>query len=218
MPPPRRSSPRPCCVPSGSWPRRPGIRAVYKGAIVVDAASGQVLFEDHADEVSPPASMTKLMTFAVLDDRIRQRRPRPADAPSRSRPPTRRSACSRTARASGSGPGEVFPVEELIYAMMIQSANDAAYALAHAAAGSVPAFVDWMNAKARALGMSAHDVPDAPTGCRRPSRRIADGDLTTPARLRDPLPLPPPPHGHPQVHLGQDAPLRGRAPLSARRR
>src|SRR5882762_927288 len=42
----------------------------YKGAIVMEAATGNVLFEDHADIVSPPASMTKLMTFAVLTDKI----------------------------------------------------------------------------------------------------------------------------------------------------
>src|ERR1019366_8530966 len=40
----------------------------YKGAIVTDAATGAVLFERNADEVSPPASMTKLMTYAVLVD------------------------------------------------------------------------------------------------------------------------------------------------------
>ena len=43
----------------------------YKGAISVDAATGAVLFEDNADAVSPPASMTKLMTYAVLCDAIR---------------------------------------------------------------------------------------------------------------------------------------------------
>ena len=50
--------------------------------------------------------------------------------------------------------GEVFSVEELIYAMMIQSANDAAWALARFTAGSVSTFVGSMNAKARALGMT----------------------------------------------------------------
>ena len=44
----------------------------YKGAIVMDAATGKVLFEDNADVISPPASMTKLMTFAVLEDHIRE--------------------------------------------------------------------------------------------------------------------------------------------------
>ena len=73
----------------------------------------------------------------------------------------------------------MFPVEELLYAMMIQSANDAAHALARFSAGSIEAFVDLMNAKARELGMtnttfrSPHGLPPA-------SRRIADGDLTTP--------------------------------------
>ena len=42
----------------------------YVGAIVIDAASGQTLFEDNADEQNPPASMTKLMTYAVLSDKL----------------------------------------------------------------------------------------------------------------------------------------------------
>ena len=42
----------------------------YKGAIVADAATGKVLFEDRADVVTPPASMAKLMTFAVAYDRL----------------------------------------------------------------------------------------------------------------------------------------------------
>src|SRR5687768_9421641 len=42
----------------------------YKGAIVMDAATGNVLFEDRADTISPPASMTKLMTFAIVHDQI----------------------------------------------------------------------------------------------------------------------------------------------------
>src|SRR5579864_5710779 len=46
--------------------------ASYKGAIATDAATGAVLFEDNADAMSPPASMTKLMTFAVLDDEIKK--------------------------------------------------------------------------------------------------------------------------------------------------
>src|SRR5271157_6342887 len=75
--------------------------------------------------------------------------------------------------------GETFPVEELIYAMMIQSANDAAYALAHKAGGTVAQFVARMNAKARELGM-AHSTFRTPHGYPTPSRRIADGDLSTP--------------------------------------
>jgi D-alanyl-D-alanine carboxypeptidase (penicillin-binding protein 5/6) len=60
---------------------------------------------------------------------------------------------------------ETFTVEDLLYALMIQSANDAAVALAEKVAGSTEAFVDLMNQKARALGMqnttfnSVHGLP-----------------------------------------------------------
>jgi D-alanyl-D-alanine carboxypeptidase (penicillin-binding protein 5/6) len=73
---------------------------------------------------------------------------------------------------------EVFPVEELLYAMMIQSANDAAYALARTASGSVDAFVELMNAKAHELGMT-HTKFRSPHGLPPANRVIADGDLTT---------------------------------------
>ena len=153
---------------------RPPVSGGYKGAIVLDAATGQVLFEDHADNVSPPASMTKLMTFAVLDDRLRAGG-LTLQTPVRITPADARIGGSQVYLDSR----ETFPVEELIYAMIVQSANDAAHALAHAAAGSVEAFVELMNAKARDLGMtrttfrSPHGLPPA-------SRRLADGDLTTP--------------------------------------
>ena len=60
------------CLAASARPTKLG--PVYKGAIVTDTASGAVLFQDNADEISPPASMTKLMTYAVLDDAIREGR------------------------------------------------------------------------------------------------------------------------------------------------
>lgn len=147
---------------------------VYKGAIVMDAATGNVLFERNADEISPPASMTKLMTFAVLHDKLAAGAIT-LDTPVR--------ITVEDARMAGTqvylDPRETFPVEELIYAMMIQSANDAAHALARAAGGSREAFVELMNAKAQALGMT-HTTFRSPHGLPPDSRKIADGDLTTP--------------------------------------
>jgi D-alanyl-D-alanine carboxypeptidase (penicillin-binding protein 5/6) len=145
---------------------------------VVDAASGAVVFEDHADEVSPPASMTKLMTFAVLNDAIQ------AGRLSLQTPITVAADDARVGMLKDSTSvwlrkGEVFPVEELIYAMMIQSANDAAYAVARTVSGSVPAFVGAMNGKARSLGMT-RTIFRTPNGLPVRSHRIADGDLTTP--------------------------------------
>lgn len=150
------------------------VEGVYTGAITVDAATGAVLFEENADGANPPASMTKLMTFAVLHDKL-------ADGSLTLQTPVQVDATD--AKMGGTqvylDPREVFPVEELIYAMMIQSANDASHALARAAAGSVPAFVDLMNAKARALGMT-HTTFRTPHGLPPPSRRVEDGDVSTP--------------------------------------
>ncbi|HWA87571.1 MAG TPA: D-alanyl-D-alanine carboxypeptidase family protein [Opitutus sp.] len=160
----RRAAPAPA-ADSGS---------AYKGAIIMDAATGKVLFEDHADEISPPASMTKLMTFAVICDKL-------ADHTLTLSTPVNIAVSDY--KMGGTqvylDPKETFPVEELIYAMMIQSANDAAHALARAAAGSIEGFVDLMNAKARELGMT-HTTFRSPHGLPPASRRIADGDLTTP--------------------------------------
>lgn len=150
----------------------------YKGAISTDAATGAVLFESNADAISPPASMTKLMTFAVLDDEIRHGAIS-LDTRVTITPEDARVGLLRKSTAVWLKQGEVFPVEELIYAMMIQSANDAAYALAHKAGGTVAQFVAKMNAKARELGMTRSTFR-TPNGYPPPSRRIADGDLSTP--------------------------------------
>jgi D-alanyl-D-alanine carboxypeptidase (penicillin-binding protein 5/6) len=117
----------------------------YKGAIVTDAATGAVLYEDRADYEGPPASMTKLMTFAVLHDKL------VAGSLSLAAPVRIMNEDNIGGTQVFLDPRETFPVEELIYAMMIQSANDASRALARFSAGSVPAFVELMNAKARQL-------------------------------------------------------------------
>jgi D-alanyl-D-alanine carboxypeptidase (penicillin-binding protein 5/6) len=148
--------------------------AAYRGAIVMDAASGNVLFEDRADIVSPPASMTKLMTFAVLYDRLA------AGALTLATPVK---VTDEDSKMGGTqvflDPRETFPVEELIFAMMIQSANDASYALARTAAGSADAFVQLMNAKAASLGMK-NTTFRTPHGLPPANRKTADGDLTSP--------------------------------------
>jgi D-alanyl-D-alanine carboxypeptidase (penicillin-binding protein 5/6) len=163
---------------SRARPTRPAANAetetAYKGAIAIDAHSGRVLFEDRADLVSPPASMTKLMTFAVVSDALR-RGSLALDTPVR--------VSAADARMGGTqvylDPRETFVVRELLFAMMVQSANDAAHALARTASGSVPAFVAAMNAKAAELGLK-DTVFRTPHGLPPASRRTADGDLTSP--------------------------------------
>ncbi len=132
----------------------------YVGAIVMDAATGRVIFEDNADTRGYPASMIKLMNLLIILDGIR------AGHLALDEPVT---VSARVSKMGGSQvylkEKEVFPVEELIYAMMVQSANDAALALATYYTGSEPVFVELMNKKARELGMkntkfySVHGLP-----------------------------------------------------------
>lgn len=135
-------------------------RSPYAGAIAVDAATGKCLFEDNADVKAYPASVTKLMTLLVILDAIEARE-------LRLREPVK--VTREAAKIGGSQvylrEGEVFPLEELIYALTVESANDAAVAMAIHYAGSKPAFVDMMNKRAREIGMkdtvfrSVHGLP-----------------------------------------------------------
>lgn len=151
--------------------------SAYKGAITIDAQTGQTLFEDNADVISPPASVTKLMTFFVVADRIKAGAIA-LDTPVKITP--------EDAKIGGTqvwlDPKETIKVDDLLYAMMIRSANDAANALARASAGSREAFVALMNEKAKALGMT-HTTFRSPHGLPPKDRKLDDSDLTTPRDL-----------------------------------
>jgi D-alanyl-D-alanine carboxypeptidase (penicillin-binding protein 5/6) len=135
-------------------------RNPYSGAIVVDAATGRVLFEDNADARGYPASITKLMVLLVILDAV------DANRLTLSEPVT---VTAKAARIGGSQvylkENEVFPVDELLYALIVQSANDAATALAIHYAGNKEAFVELMNRRAQEIGMrdtifrSVHGLP-----------------------------------------------------------
>jgi D-alanyl-D-alanine carboxypeptidase (penicillin-binding protein 5/6) len=132
----------------------------YTGAIVVDAASGKVLFEDDADRRGYPASVVKLMVLFVVLDAVESRH-LTLDEPV--------TVTAEAARIGGSQvylkENEMFTVDELLYALIVQSANDAATALAIHFAGSKQAFVGLMNQRAKEIGMrntvfhSVHGLP-----------------------------------------------------------
>jgi D-alanyl-D-alanine carboxypeptidase (penicillin-binding protein 5/6) len=131
--------------PSGSIARAP-----YLGAIVIDAASGQVLLEDHADIKGYPASVQKLMDLLIILERIQQGRL------------SLRDQVRVSAKAAQMPESHVdlkldesFSVEEMLYALMVKSANDAAVALAEKVAGTTDDFVGLMNQKAKQLGMTS---------------------------------------------------------------
>jgi len=125
------------------WPQEPEIAS--PNAIVMEANTGAILYEKNADEVHYPASITKIMTTLVaiengkLDDVVTFS----ADAVYKNEGDT--SHISRDV-------GEQMTSEQCLYAVMLESANECAYAVAEHVGGSETAFVDMMNKKAQELG------------------------------------------------------------------
>ncbi len=125
-----------------------------RSAILIDEATGRVLYERNADEPLPPASLTKLMTLHIVYQKLAER------AISRDDVVWYSKLAYAGSQQAGSTvmnlrPGFVVTVEELMKGAAIQSGNDAAVALAEFTAGSVETFVRWMNEESRYLGLSA---------------------------------------------------------------
>ncbi len=120
-----------------------------RSAILIDQASGRVLYEKEPDLQLPPASITKVMTLLLVMEAIQQ---------GKLSLDTEITTSSHAASMGGSQiwlkEGETMSVDDLLKATAISSANDAAVALAEAVAGSEEAFVAQMNQKAKELGMS----------------------------------------------------------------
>ena len=125
------------------------VGATFNGTICVDADTGMVLSESTADRLGHPASVTKLMTLLlILED-------------ARDQQLNLNSLVKINKEAAQTGGSQVwlavdeeFTVKDLLYALMLHSANDAAVALALTRAPTVKEFVERMNTRAKELGMS----------------------------------------------------------------
>jgi D-alanyl-D-alanine carboxypeptidase (penicillin-binding protein 5/6) len=171
-PPPPTPVPVPCSSPSGvcispsPFPTElhtpppstepPDISA--RAAIVEDLSTGQVLFARDADEERPLASTTKIMTALLVLERAR-----PDDEVTIGADAAQEGSAGAGFSELGLRQGERLTVEDLLFALMLQSSNDAAIALADHVSGSVDAFVHDMNARARAMGLR-HTVFFSPNG------------------------------------------------------
>ena len=137
-------------------------RDPYISALVMDADTGKILFEDHAGTEVYPASVLKLMDLLVILEQVEQGKIKLDEMVQ---------VTQEAAHMGGSqvylDPKEQFSVEDLLYALAVQSANDAAVALATHVAGSTEGFVALMNRRAKELGMkdthfySVHGLPPA---------------------------------------------------------
>ena len=112
------------------------------GAILIDAESGQVLYEKNADAPRPMASTTKIMTALLFCENVAD------DATVTASP----NACKTRESSLHLKPGEKLTAHDLLRAMLLRSANDACVVAAEQVAGTEAAFADRMNARAAQLG------------------------------------------------------------------
>jgi D-alanyl-D-alanine carboxypeptidase (penicillin-binding protein 5/6) len=128
-----------------SYNRKPARKpAPPEGILLKDLTTGQTLFEQHADQPMPPASLTKIMSAIVILEEGDLEDPVTV---------SRRAAAARGTRLRLK-PGQVLPLRGLLEAMLIRSANDACVAAAEHVGGDEGAFVAKMNATAEAIGLT----------------------------------------------------------------
>lgn len=120
-----------------------------KAAILMEASTGKILYENNADEIVSPASITKIMTLILIFDAINEGKIDYDDVVT----------TSEYAKSMGGSQvfletGEKQTVETLVKCIIVASGNDASVCMAEYIAGSETEFVRMMNERARELGMT----------------------------------------------------------------
>ena len=140
------------------WPQGPKIEG--ESAVLMDMATGTILYAKNADKVQYPASITKIMTSLLAAEHLDMK-----DKIVMSQS----AAYGITISDSSSiyaDTGEEFTTEQAMMAVMLQSANEMTLALAEQTSGSVKKFVELMNLRARQIGCTGthfnnpHGLPD----------------------------------------------------------
>mgnify|MGYP001161733091 FL=1 len=121
-----------------------------QAAILIDEDSGTVLYEKNADESRPIASITKIMTLLLTFEALEAGKVSLSDTV-----PVSEHAYHMGGSQIWLEPGEQLTLDEMLKAICISSANDAAVAVAEFIGGSEPVFVERMNARAKELGMQS---------------------------------------------------------------
>jgi D-alanyl-D-alanine carboxypeptidase len=146
---------------------------VAESALVVDAASGEILLSENVDAPRYPASLTKMMTAYMVFDALAKKRLTLTQSL-----PVSAHAASMTPSKLGLLAGEQIRVEDALLGIVTKSANDAAVVLGEAIGGSEQGFARLMTQKARALGMSRTTFQNA-SGLPDPDQQTTARDMAT---------------------------------------
>jgi D-alanyl-D-alanine carboxypeptidase len=143
-----------------------------RSGLLFDVDTGRVLWRRQPTRVLPIASLTKMMTALVVDDKV----------PRHARVRITRQALAYQGSGVGVLPkGKRVKVGPMLYGLLLPSGNDAAIALAQRASGSVRRFVAAMNARARAMGLVCTHYT-SPSGFYDAGNHSCAGDLAAEAR------------------------------------
>jgi len=159
-----------------STPAEPSDGPDLDAALVVEAASGKVIYARNAAAPRHPASLTKLMTLYLLFETVRAKK-----LALQTELPVSAYAASQPRAHFRLRAGSTITVETAIKAMIVVSANNVTVAVAEAVGRSEPGFVALMNAKARAFGMN-HTVYRNATGLPDDQQTTTADDLAILAR------------------------------------
>ena len=173
---PPAGKPAPTPAPA---PLAPGeLPLAAKSAILLDAKSGDILYEKNPDEMEYPASATKILTALLVIEQGELDR----------RVTIQIEDTKVEASALEFKPGQEYTRRHLLFALLLKSANDVALALARDNAGSVAAFAEKMNRRAETLGATASHFTN-PHGLHDPHHFTTARDLATIARVAMQQPL-----------------------------
>lgn len=150
-------------------------------AVLMDAETGAVLFQQNADQLAPPASMSKLMTLAVLFRAIKTGRIKLTDEFVMSVNAWRNGGAPSGTSAMMVPVNTKATINELLQGVIVQSGNDAAMCIAEGMAGTEAAFARMMNEEARRIGLTKSTFANA-TGLGDPNHLMTARELAMLAR------------------------------------
>jgi D-alanyl-D-alanine carboxypeptidase (penicillin-binding protein 5/6) len=161
-----------------------GAEVVLKSpqAILMDADSGSVLYQRNADELAPPASMSKLMLLLMMFLALRSGELKLEDEFLMSEHAWRTGGAPSRTPAMFVPLGKTARVDELIKGIIVQSANDASISVAENMKGSEALFAEAMTAEARRLGLKTSTFKNA-TGFHHPEHLMTVREIAVLARI-----------------------------------
>jgi D-alanyl-D-alanine carboxypeptidase (penicillin-binding protein 5/6) len=153
-----------------------------KAAVLLDADTGAILYQHNADELMPPASVSKLMTAAVVFRMLKDGKLRLGDEFTMSEHAWRTGGAPSRTSSMFVPINVAATIDELLQGMIIQSGNDAAICLAEGIAGNEDAFAKRMAVEAKRIGLTKSTFTN-PTGLYEPGHLMTARDIAVLSRF-----------------------------------